>query len=142
MKNQPLAHVPPLVTAALQETASHLAGLDLDVTTAAVWAFCKQDAAIRRHIVADVWFQELSGSEGLKLNRRPNRFRGKVHALAIRCYSAIRNWLAQYGPWRGQAGKFSRAQEFVAALYWFATFPLEARLEIVREFGIQLAARD
>jgi hypothetical protein len=24
------------------------------------------------------------------------------------------------------SGKFSRTQEFVAALYWFATFPLEA----------------
>jgi hypothetical protein len=35
----------------------------------------------------------------------------------------------------GASKGFSRAQQFVAALYWFATLPLEARLEMVRRFG-------
>jgi hypothetical protein len=42
----------------------------------------------------------------------------------------------------GQSGKFSLTQEFVAALYWFTTFPLETRLEIVREFGIVRTAQE
>ena len=42
----------------------------------------------------------------------------------------------------GRSREFSRTQEFVAALYWFATFPIETRLEITREFGIRLATQD
>jgi hypothetical protein len=42
----------------------------------------------------------------------------------------------------GQSIKFSRTQEFVAALCWFATFPLETRLKIAHEFGIHLATQD
>jgi hypothetical protein len=43
---------------------------------------------------------------------------------------------------RGPGGEFSRTQEFVAALYWFTTFPLEMRLEMVREFGNHHAMKD
>jgi hypothetical protein len=144
MKKQPLAYVSPVVTAALQETASRLAGLDLDVITAAVWAFYKQEETIRQHIVADVWLRQLLGSEAPGVNRRHTTFTEQVDALAATCYSALRHWLAQYDPdpARGTAREVLRTQQFVAALYWFATFPLEARLEIVREFGVQLSARD
>ena len=43
---------------------------------------------------------------------------------------------------RGRQGsKFSLRQQFVAALHWFTTFPLETRLEIVREFGAHREGR-
>ena len=103
MKKQSLAHVPPMVTTALQETASRLAGPDLDVITAAVWAFRKQDEAIRQYIVADVWLRDLAGSEAPRVNRRHKTFTEKVYALATHCYSALRHWLAQHGPGRARA---------------------------------------
>jgi hypothetical protein len=44
--------------------------------------------------------------------------------------------------WGGHGHGFSRTQEFVAALYWFATLPLETRRKIAREFEIHLATQD
>jgi hypothetical protein len=41
-----------------------------------------------------------------------------------------------------QSCAFSRTQEFVAALSWFAAFPLETRVAIFREFAIDLALQD
>jgi hypothetical protein len=35
---------------------------------------------------------------------------------------------------KGQGRGFSRVQEFVAGLYWFAALPLETRLEFVRTY--------
>jgi hypothetical protein len=41
---------------------------------------------------------------------------------------------------RGVRGaEFSRAQEFVAALSYYATLPVELQLKIVQEFGIVAA---
>ena len=45
---------------------------------------------------------------------------------------------------RAKAGvgspSFSRAQEFVAALACFATYPIDVRLAVVREYAVHLAS--
>jgi hypothetical protein len=42
----------------------------------------------------------------------------------------------------GQGGAFSRTQEFVAGLHWFATLPLETRLELVHRFRARPVTQD
>jgi hypothetical protein len=43
---------------------------------------------------------------------------------------------------QGHGRGFSRTQEFVAGLYWFATLPRETRLEIVHAFRASPATQD
>jgi hypothetical protein len=98
MKKRPLAHVPSAVTAALQETACRLAELESDVITAATWAFCMQDEMSRQRIVADFWFKDHSELGPSRPPRKHETFKGKVHALATYCDSALRRCLAPHGP--------------------------------------------
>jgi hypothetical protein len=41
-----------------------------------------------------------------------------------------------------QGGAFSRTQEFVAALHWFAAFPLAIRVAIAHQFKPHRAEQD
>jgi hypothetical protein len=85
-----------VVITALQETASRFGGSELGfVVTAATWAFCRQDAMTRRLIVDYFWFRGLSELKALGVDSRHKTFKEKVHALAARCYAAIRRGFAQ-----------------------------------------------
>jgi len=96
MKKQILPRVPTIVTTALQETASHLGGLGVEVViTAATWAFCKQDTMTRRWIVEDLWFKGLSELEASRVDHRYKTFKEKIYALPSYCYTGIRRRLAQ-----------------------------------------------
>jgi hypothetical protein len=96
MEHQPLARVPAVVKAALQETADRLGGVELDtVVTAATWAFCIHSEATRRYIVTYFWSRRHSELEAPEPRRRDNSFKEKLHALASYCYAALRRCLAQ-----------------------------------------------
>jgi hypothetical protein len=80
----------------LQETAARLGGVELDIIiAAATWAFCRQDAATRRLIVADFWLRGLSELEVSETEGKSKTFKERVHALATYCYAAFRRRSAQ-----------------------------------------------
>jgi hypothetical protein len=90
MKKQALPHVPDVTMTALEDSAARL-GVQTDfVISAAIWVFCKQDAAIRHLVVSDFWLRGLSALEASVAERRPKTFKEKVHALAAYCYTAFR----------------------------------------------------
>jgi hypothetical protein len=97
MKKQLLAHVPPVVTAGIEETAQCLQGQEGEVIKAAIWAFCRQDKTITQRIVADIWFSGLLELEAPQANQRHRTFTEKVHALATSCYSALGRWFTRLG---------------------------------------------
>jgi hypothetical protein len=95
MNHQRLARVPVVVKAALQETAAHLGGVELDtVATAAIWAFCMRSDAARRKIVTDFWDRGHPELEAPDARRRDNSFKEMLHALATYCYAALRHCFA------------------------------------------------
>jgi hypothetical protein len=145
MKQQPLARIPSTVKTALQETADRLGEVEFDAVVAgASWAFCMRGDEARRDIVADFWYggpSELGASEA---DRGHNAFREKLQAwqptVVPPSAAALLN-KARAGH-RGEGRGFSLTQEFVAALHWFATLPLETRLELVREYRACLETQD
>jgi hypothetical protein len=141
MKKQALPHVPEATMAALEDVAGRLGVTQDFMVTAATWVFCKTDPVTHHLVVGDFWLRGKSDLEARGFQRRPGTFKEGVRGwLPVAIPPSAAALLAKARSARGgPEGEFSRAQEFVAALQFFAAFPIEARLAIAREYATHLA---
>jgi hypothetical protein len=87
-----LLHAPLAIITTIQEVATRLECLDLDVViTSAIWAFCRQDPATRHLIVSKFWFRDLPKLEAAMAVRHTKTLKEKLHALVANCCPVFRH---------------------------------------------------